>query len=234
MSPLDKVYYSRGGCIAAVRDYCSFLRNMYLDESLVLEPSEGGWRNVKAENIPGFDETDEVFALLGHLSYIDSGSDRIAHGNSCYFLADWQVLAGNDPNEDAQDLKLATEEDFDDEAPAPVVRLTNSDNILSFILLDTELGIVHWRVCPHEWRYNQRGSKSQTLWTIMRPTKSGEAMSLRGLLLILFKILKDHLRGPELCLDQQSQYTLCLLKGPRAGRECSAYGKGDLPCSWVA
>lgn len=143
MPPLNKLYYSRDDCIATVQDYYSFLTKMYLSKNLVLEPPEGGWPNIKAENMPGFSKTEEVFALLRHLPYVKSGSDGIAHRSARCFFANWQGLAGNNPNQNASDLKLATEEDFDDEVPAHVVGLTNSDNSLTLFLLDTERGIAH-------------------------------------------------------------------------------------------
>jgi hypothetical protein len=194
MPPLDKVHYSRDDCIATVRDCYSFLTKMYLDEDLVLEPPEGGWPNIIAENMPGFDKTDEVFALLRHLPYIDSASNGIAHGSARCFFADWPSSAGNNPDQDASRLKWTTEDDFDGEVPAHVVGLTRSDNDLSFFLLDTELGIVHWRDCPHEWRYNQAREQITDDPDDYAPEEEWRGDAPAWAIADFFEVLKDHLR----------------------------------------
>jgi hypothetical protein len=167
---------------------------MYLDEDLVLEPPEGGWPNIIAENMPGFDKTDEVFALLRHLPYIDSASNGIAHGSARCFFADWPSLAGNNPDQDASRLKWTTEDDFDGEVPAHVVGLTRSDNDLSFFLLDTELGIVHWRACPHEWRYNQAREQITDDPDDYAPEEEWRGDAPAWAIADFFEVLKDHLR----------------------------------------
>jgi hypothetical protein len=42
MPSLSEISYSRDNFIAAVRDYYTFLVKMYLDESQITEPPEGG------------------------------------------------------------------------------------------------------------------------------------------------------------------------------------------------
>ncbi|KAF3000662.1 hypothetical protein E8E13_000163 [Curvularia kusanoi] len=194
MPPLDHIQYSRDHCIAAIQDYYSFLTKMYLDEDLLLEPPEGGWPNTTAKNMRGFDKTDEVLALLRHLPYIDSGNNGIAHGSARCFFADWPSLAGNDPKRDASTLKWTIEDDFDDEVPAHVVGLTSSDNDLSFFLLDTKLGIVHWRACPHQWRYNQVREKITDDPDDYAPGEAWRGDAPAWAIVDFFEILKDHLR----------------------------------------
>jgi hypothetical protein len=132
---------------------------MYLDEEQVLEPPEGGWPSITAQNLRGLGKTDEVIALLRHLPYISRPSDLImAHGSARCVFADWQRLAtscAGAPDEAAAHLKWSSEEDFDGNVPSHVVGLTNGGNYNSIFLLDTKLGIVHWRSCPHKWRYYQ-------------------------------------------------------------------------------
>src|SRR5690242_8739638 len=193
MPPLDEVCYSRDNCIAAVQDYYSFLTKMYLDEGLVLEPPEGGWPNIIAVNMPGFNKTDEVFALLQRLPYIESGSNGIAHGSARCFFADWPSLAGNNPDQDASSLKWATEDDFNGGVPAHVVGLTHSDNDLSFFLLDTKLGIVHWRACPHEWRYNQARERITDSLDKYAPKEEWRSDAPAWAVADFFEVLKNHL-----------------------------------------
>ncbi|EGE08655.1 hypothetical protein TEQG_07616 [Trichophyton equinum CBS 127.97] len=60
MPELCDITYSREECIAAVRGYYQFLTTMYLKESDILEPPEGGWPSVTPSAIQQLGKTDEL------------------------------------------------------------------------------------------------------------------------------------------------------------------------------
>jgi hypothetical protein len=43
MPELADISYSHDATVAAIRDFITFLTEMYLDESLVMEPPASGW-----------------------------------------------------------------------------------------------------------------------------------------------------------------------------------------------
>ncbi|KAJ4987061.1 hypothetical protein SVAN01_07477 [Stagonosporopsis vannaccii] len=199
MPPLSEVRYSRDDCISAIRDYYSFLTKMYLNEDEVLEPPEGGWPNITAHNLKGFDKTDEVINLLRHLPYIENVSDNTtAHGSARCCFADWRYLAGDTPGASNETLSWTTEDNFDGSVPAHVIGLTSPrGHENTFFLLDTQLGIIHWRSCPHEWRYHQVRDQITD-----RPDKYAPKEEWRGdapawAVGDFFEVLKERFR----CLD---------------------------------
>src|SRR5437868_6411977 len=70
MPPLSEISYSREACIAAVREYYAFLAKMYLNESDVIEPPEGGWPSIPTETFQGLAKSDELIPLLHNLPYL--------------------------------------------------------------------------------------------------------------------------------------------------------------------
>ncbi|PGH21318.1 hypothetical protein AJ80_03369 [Polytolypa hystricis UAMH7299] len=93
MPPLSELTYSHDACIAAFHDCYSFLANMYLDESVVIEPPEGGWPNITAATKKDLGKTETVISLLRQ-PYIRNTFnilERVQGAPGCYF-ADWQAL----------------------------------------------------------------------------------------------------------------------------------------------
>ncbi|KAK8137613.1 hypothetical protein PG984_003106 [Apiospora sp. TS-2023a] len=147
------IQYSRDETISAVREFYTFLSKMYIDESDILEPPEGGWPHM--ENLRCMGKTDEVIELLRHLPYLRNKQPEAEDGTTP--LTPGSVWFR--PNEDwGQDLRQASEPyEFVDEGviPPSVVGLTyNRWRDGKYFLLDTERGIVHWYECPGQIEHN--------------------------------------------------------------------------------
>jgi hypothetical protein len=154
MVKLDDITYSQDECVAAVRDYYTFLTKMYLPESCILEPLQGGWPNITIERMKDLDKTDEVVLLLRHLPYMRefSNGDPPQGAPWCMF-ANWKACVEN-VNEGADymaGLRTCSEGTEDHESiNAHVVGLTMGGRDNPVFLLDTQLGIVLWQECPYE------------------------------------------------------------------------------------
>ena len=129
MPELSEIGFSQEACVAAVRDYYRFLAQMYLDESAVIEPPEGGWPEITADSLQNLGKNDAVISLLRHLPYIrDACDDNQPQGTPWCEFANWRALslshANNDP-EDSDYLKVMMEGPLCDDIPPHVVTLTN-------------------------------------------------------------------------------------------------------------
>jgi hypothetical protein len=157
MPELSEISYSRDETIRAVRDYYSFLAELYVEESDIIEPPKGGWPSITPDSLRCMGKTDEVIALLRHLPYIRRPSDDIdaVHGTpGCYF-ADWQSLAINAGEDDGEGLRVCSEgAPLWADVPSHVISLTHGGRDNTAFLLDTQLGTVHWPECDGELRYN--------------------------------------------------------------------------------
>jgi hypothetical protein len=160
MPYLDNIEYSREDCIAAVRNYYGFLTAMYLKESEVVEPPEGGWPDITTDTLRGLGKTDEVISLLRHLPYINRGTKTdVEHAVPRCRFADWHTLARKiiDGRSQAEQIKSLTEGYYDENVPSHVIGLTIGGTIggedIPRFLLDTKLGIIHWPNCPGEIFY---------------------------------------------------------------------------------
>ncbi|KAI0109822.1 hypothetical protein F4814DRAFT_461062 [Daldinia grandis] len=136
MLSLDEISYSRDATVAAVRDYYYFLTRMYLKESDVIEPPEGGWPNLSA-----------------NLQSLAKYKARGAPG--CYF-ADWQKLGssvGNGRTTGNIFRLISKGASIHEEVPPHVIGLTPGGRYNPVFLLDIKLCVVHWYECPGEIRY---------------------------------------------------------------------------------
>ncbi|TPX16146.1 uncharacterized protein E0L32_004141 [Thyridium curvatum] len=161
MLQLEDITYSRTATIAAVSDYYRFLATMYLENSQVIYPPEGGWPsivNADREVLQSLGKSDEVLALLAHLPYIRcprNWNDDAEAAPGCVF-ADWQQLIKRlgEPSSGftGESVRIMTEgAEFTELAPAHVVSLTAGDRENPVLILDTKLGIIHWEDgCPPE------------------------------------------------------------------------------------
>lgn len=156
---LNEITYSREACVAAVRDFYSFLTKMYLKETDFIEPPEGGWPSISPDRLRYLGKTNEVIALVRQLPYIRAPSDDRDKAQgipNCYF-ADWQNLSGrlseNSDRTICESLKVLSEgADYPDAIPPHVFGLTYGGRNNPKFLLDTNLGIVHWLDCFGEIR----------------------------------------------------------------------------------
>ncbi|KAK7990526.1 hypothetical protein PG990_014806 [Apiospora arundinis] len=156
---LDDIHYSRDETISAVRQFYTFLSKMYIDESDILEPPEGGWPHV--ENLRCMGKTDEVYELLRHLPYLRNKHPEAEDGTtpcvapcatSSVGGAGTKVTPGSvwfRPDMDwGHSLRQASEPyELVEEGSIPpsVVGLTyNRWRDDKYFLLDTVRGIVHW------------------------------------------------------------------------------------------
>ncbi|KAK1767570.1 hypothetical protein QBC33DRAFT_569894 [Phialemonium atrogriseum] len=140
MPELSEIGYSRDACVAAVRGYYDFLTKMYLDESDIVEPPEGGWPSITTESLQSLGKTNEVILLLRHLPYLRAANSR--------------ALSLGRTNSD--ELRVCSEDpEISEDVPAHVVGLTSGgDEDTPVFLLDTELGIVHCPGCNDGMRHN--------------------------------------------------------------------------------
>lgn len=159
MPELSEIEYSRDTCVAAFRDYYSFLAKMYLKDLMIIEPPEGGWPSITTECMQEVGKTEEVAMLLRNLPYIrkpDDDRNKAQGAPWCYF-ADWQKNCSYLPrgHTSGDDLKITSENaSYYNDVPPHVVGLTSGGRDNPVFLLDTKLGIVHWPECYDEIRYN--------------------------------------------------------------------------------
>jgi hypothetical protein len=151
MPSISDTSYSRDACIAAVRDYYRFLVKMYLDESQVMEPPEGGWPNITTKTLERCGKSHEVIAVLRQLPYIrHTGDDSPQVAAFCQF-ADWRGYADKlNTNVEPIDFTMEATEGYEywKDVPSHVFGLAYGRSDDPIILVDTELGIVHWPNCP--------------------------------------------------------------------------------------
>ncbi|KAK8028335.1 hypothetical protein PG991_005391 [Apiospora marii] len=156
MPELEDVSYSEAECVAAIADYYEFLTKMYLDESEVIYPPKGGWPSITQahpEVLARFGKTDTVISLLAHLPYIRNkgGAEDGIHAIADCPFADWDdFFSGLPPDSDLDSCKMVTESyAFTEVAPPHVVGLAAGHRDASIIIVDTELGIIHWDQYPY-------------------------------------------------------------------------------------
>ncbi|KAK4157146.1 hypothetical protein C8A00DRAFT_30003 [Chaetomidium leptoderma] len=166
---LEDIIYSREETIAAVTDYYTFLNQMYLKESHVLQ---------------SLGKSDEVLALLAHLPYIHLPLDRPPEVAPGCDVANWSdlvtrlaipVAPGNSRTR-GEELRFFTEGTFSKISPPHVVGLIMSCDPCEAMVLDTELGIIHWEECPGridfgatcrtslDWNLDDEASQEEADW----------------------------------------------------------------------
>ncbi len=156
---LRDVRYSREETIAAVRDYYRFLVQMYMPAAYIIEPPPEGWPSITKEKFRNMGKTDEVIELLRHLPYIrDDYSPRGPAGFPRGALINYSTW---DPsvwaNGYVKDVgNRMSEGQICRDVPPHVVGLIESRPVGDTLsgdfklLLDTELGIIHWNHHPTE------------------------------------------------------------------------------------
>jgi hypothetical protein len=157
MPRLSEVSYSHNATIAAITDYFEFLASMYMKESAILRPPEGGWPQITADGLRehGVDKTDEVVHLLRHLPYIDLLQDGTCFdtGPMGTGFCPWVIAAGRG-EEDILWALMSTEGSLhldDGLIPPHVIGLTKSR--YDHFMLDTKLGVIYWPECVDTIRF---------------------------------------------------------------------------------
>ncbi|KAL2147656.1 hypothetical protein VTI28DRAFT_8110 [Corynascus sepedonium] len=166
MPYLSDVKYSRATTVAAITGYFGFLGKMYLNESDILRPPEGGWPGITHDRFKDLGKTDEVISLLRHIPYlrpvdhdfesVDAGPCRVRFFSwlqNAWLLFDMPGLVPVEDLEGAfEDMKIMTEEPDYGFFPPHVVGLIRSKH--DAFILDTQLGVVYWLNCPGEIRHS--------------------------------------------------------------------------------
>lgn len=153
MPPISEIPpFSVETTISVIRNYYSFLTEMYLNDSDVIEPPEGGWPSITHERFRSLGKTYEVVNLLRHLPYVRETLGIIepqASAHTCF--ADWQSIAQRfDPNdpEDVDGIRITTEdevlEEYENRVPGHVIGLTDGGRNNNIFLLDTNLNVIFW------------------------------------------------------------------------------------------
>lgn len=155
MPELEDVSYSEAVCVAAVGDYYEFLTKMYLDESEVIYPPKGGWPsiiNAHPDALASLGKTDKVISLLAHLPYIrnEGGPEDSPHVAADCCFQDWnRIFTGAGPGTNLESCRIVSEGyAFYEVAPPHVIALTAGHREAFKMVVDTELGIIHWRDYP--------------------------------------------------------------------------------------
>lgn len=151
--------YSQDAAVEAVRDYYAFLCTMYLDPARVVEPPPGGWPEITAERFQHMHKSDEVIELLCHLPYISTSEQDpdVAQGFSQCVFADWAHEARLPskypeltPEAEGESWRIASEVWEYEDVPPHVIGLTLGGARNETLLLDTEIGVIHWIECPEQ------------------------------------------------------------------------------------
>jgi hypothetical protein len=162
MPSLEDVTYSEEATVAAFRDYYNFLVKMYLKESEIMEPPEGGWPDITPERFRGFGKTDKVISLMRHLPYMrqyNRDSQTQTQVAPLSYFTNWAEVAsslirGHRKDEDLKSIGEGFE--YEDDIPSHVFGFVDAirEEEPPLFFIDTELGVVHWPDCPDEIKYS--------------------------------------------------------------------------------
>lgn len=138
-------------CVAAVGDYYEFLTKMYLDESDVIYLPKGGWPsiiNAYPDALTSLGRADKVISLLAHLPYIrnEGWPEDSPHVAADCCFQDWnQIFTGAGPGSNLESCRIVSEGYAFYELASPhVIALTAGHREAFKMVVETELGIVHW------------------------------------------------------------------------------------------
>jgi hypothetical protein len=156
MPDLADISYSQDVCIAAVRDFFTFLTRMYLDESVVMEPPPSGWPEMTPAIMQSLGKNEDVISLLRHLPYLrtsgcDLGDDSQIAPRT--YFADWRyqchlMLGGSAPE---KTICMTEGVSWTDYVPSQIVGLNSNREGCEIWLLDTQLGVIYWPECCGEF-----------------------------------------------------------------------------------
>lgn len=151
--------YSREGTVNAIRDYCEFLKSMYLEEACVVEPPDGGWPVITPETMEPLGKSDEVVALLRELPYIRPYGIHATPGTT---WADYErAISGLQAGASVSGI-LQTSEESPEDVPPEVISLTMGGRDNDHYYLDTREGNIYWLNCPEEIRDDPNSNFEQS------------------------------------------------------------------------
>ncbi|KID80925.1 hypothetical protein MGU_11664 [Metarhizium guizhouense ARSEF 977] len=232
MIPLRKVTYSRDATVAAVRDYYTFLTQMYLDKNLIKEPPKGGWPSITPQSMRGLGKRKKVISLLRHLPYIDSPYDDGPNVLPNCMLADWKARVeeqdnGFQPGSSASEVARMSSEGASnyENVPSHVIGLTWDCEERYCFLLDTRLGIIHWVQCDHYMRNHSSRAPIKDCPYDYAPENEAETFRDAGTWAIpdFFQVLKEQYQ--KLAFLPHSSTRVCDVK---AGEHPNDAGKNQL------
>ncbi|KAH8728895.1 hypothetical protein GQ44DRAFT_737117 [Phaeosphaeriaceae sp. PMI808] len=134
MPQLEEVIYSEAACATIFSNYFKFFTKVYLDDTAVEWPPEGGWPTITTDAFGSLEKSDTVIPLLRHLPYIQIADPRPLPGP--YFAT----------RKDSQGSHV-----FNDVNPH-IIGLIEGGRSSPFMLLDTQHGVVYWPDCDDEIR----------------------------------------------------------------------------------
>ncbi|KAH7406423.1 hypothetical protein DE146DRAFT_647450 [Phaeosphaeria sp. MPI-PUGE-AT-0046c] len=168
MPPFDEVSYSESACIAAITDYYKLLISMYLDETYVEWPPEGGWPQITPGAFGVRGKSDKVISLLRQIPYLrelDTTDEweqphGVPYDNFCNWKNEFQNGAGGDSWQ-ISDLKMMTEGYYFDGTTEHMIGLMIGGRNATFAIIDTQYGIVYWPECDDTI---SNESKQERVW----------------------------------------------------------------------
>lgn len=139
--------YDLDTTVTAFRDYFEFLTKMYLDESAIIWPPEGGWPHITEEAAAALGKSPEVIELLRMLPYIKQ--DDEVEGSAQMRWEDWSSnIHGTLSVQAAADLLEVAEGD-PEAVPSHVIGIAvDGVDYDDRIYLDTVEGNMYWIGCP--------------------------------------------------------------------------------------
>jgi hypothetical protein len=95
MPELSEIIYSRDATVAAFSNYYKFFTKLYLKESDVIVPPEGGWPVITSTILGGLAKYDEVIEILRHIPYIRGAHDDKPDVAPWTKMMDWESVCRN-------------------------------------------------------------------------------------------------------------------------------------------
>lgn len=132
--------------IKSQRDFCLFLRDLFVPEKAVQTPPEQGWSEITNKSFAALGKSDRVISVLRHLTYIADPKGWITYEfqpeTSLYdyrhpYNAS-EIAKGN-----VEDLKMMSE-GYENEATEDMIGLTVGGLGTRTLLLDCRYGLVYW------------------------------------------------------------------------------------------
>jgi hypothetical protein len=158
MPRFDEISYTERECIATITDYYRFLISMYLNESSVEWPPEGGWPQITPEAFAGLHKSDRVISLLRQIPYLRKSDDTddeweqphgVPHDNFCNWKDEVEGDRGKDPVQ-TRSLKIMTESAHVEGTTEHMFGLMIGARNTNHAIIDTQYGAVYWPDCDDE------------------------------------------------------------------------------------
>jgi hypothetical protein len=162
MPELNEVGYSESQSVIVIKEYFKFLTRMYLDETSVEWPPEGGWPMITEGAFGSLGKSDIVTSLLRQIPYLrdlDLPEWERPRGAPGADFCNWTKYAkGNEGLDPAKvyGLKMLTEGYVSFASTPFIIGLMEGGRDSPLVVLDTKYGIAYWPDCPDEIRHETR------------------------------------------------------------------------------